>query len=390
MTKRTIFLWIAIISGVSCLGQTTQLDSIFNQGHYRSYQVHLPPAYDGATDLPLLMALHGGQSDGPSLMASSDFDEIGDTANYISLFPTAYKGQWADGRGTTQAELDGIDDVAFLGQLLDTLISKYAIDTCRLYVTGLSSGGMMTQRLACDNSGLFTAHASIMSSLPSVYYPQCQPSQMVNMLMMNGTEDNFSPYAGGPSSVPSSTGTVTGVDSTINLWANLAACSNMSSPDSTVYPDINTNDNGYVVKFDFGPCTSPYEVVLYKVYGGGHTLPGGPGPVFVPIVGYSNKDINGAEHIWNFFSDKSKCSLATSVRQAARSEGLSIFPNPVRDILSLRGAESGRDLRVFNSWGKVVWQGKASTIEVRDWPSGIYFLGLEGEENVEWVKFIKL
>merc|ERR1719461_1153480 len=40
-----------------------------------------------------------------------------------------------------------VDDVGFIDTLLDELEATYCIDRSRIYVTGYSNGGMMTQRL---------------------------------------------------------------------------------------------------------------------------------------------------------------------------------------------------------------------------------------------------
>ena len=245
------------------LAGTTQSHSLMNQGINRDYQIHFPPSYDG---------------------------------------------EWADGRGTTTAEEDGIDDVDFLSKLVDELLNTYQINACQLYLTGISSGGMMTLRMACDYSDRFAAYASIASSLPDQYVPLCQPDSSVSIAMVNGTEDKFSPYEGGASSVPSSTGTVLGALGTIAFWTTHNQCSEALTPSITNFPDTNTEDNSHVIRYDYGACNQDTGVVLYEVVGGGHTFPGGPGPIYVPLVGYANKDVNGAEEIWNFFKEKKSCS----------------------------------------------------------------------------------
>jgi len=289
------------------LAGTTHNHSFMSEGINRNYQIHFPPSYDGKTELPLLIGLHGGQSDGSAMMDNFYFDEIGDSEGFITVFPDSYDNEWADGRGTTTAELDGVDDVAFLSNLVEELLSTYKINACQLYLTGISSGGMMTQRMACDNSDRFAAYASIACSLPNQYVPNCLPQSFVSMAMVNGTEDQFSPYEGGASNVPNSTGTVLGVSGTIEFWTNHNQCNQALNPSITNYPDINTEDNSYVIRYDYGECSQNTGIVLYEVVGGGHTFPGGPGPSYVPIVGYANKDINGAEEIWDFFKDKTSC-----------------------------------------------------------------------------------
>jgi len=382
--KALLVLLFTTTLSLQLMAQTIT-DSIMNQGVQRTFHYHVPSSYNGIDQLPVVVVLHGGNSDGLSFMNNSYFDEIADTASYIALFPDAYLGNWTDGRGNTPADSAGIDDISFLPTLIDSLAGSYAIDTCRLYVTGISNGGMMTHRLACERSETFQGYASIAASLPSAYYPSCSPTASVNLMMIHGTEDNFSPYAGGPSSVPSSTGTVTGIDSTITFWANHNNCTNQSTPDSTVFPDINTTDNGHVVKYEYQPCDANKAVALYKVYGGGHTLPGGPGPVFVPIVGYSNKDVNGAAEIWKFFSDKS-CSPTTSSVETIKLADLKIYPNPASDRLTVETNAKIQTVVLYQLDGRAVISATTSQIDVSSVPPGVYIVEVQLEDEQHSVR----
>lgn len=342
------------------------------------FTYHIPSNYNGIDELPLVVVLHGGNSDGMTFMNNSYFDEIGDTASFIAVFPTAHLGQWTDGRGNTQADSLGIDDIIFLSDMIDTIGTAYPIDTCRRYLTGISNGGMMTHRFACEQPEQFQGYASIAASIPSSYYPHCSPDIPVNMLMIHGTEDKFSPYGGGASGVPSSTGTVTGIDSTISFWAHHNSCINASSPDSTVYPDINLMDNSYVVSYDYSPCADQGDVTLYKVYGGGHTLPGGPGPIQVPIIGYSNKDVNGAYEIWKFFSGKS-CQTTTSIREIERE--ILIYPNPSQQTVAIKSGDHIKKVVIYNLSGQTVGIFNTSPIDLTELPSGLYVMEIEFVEN---------
>jgi polyhydroxybutyrate depolymerase len=61
----------------------------------------------------------------------------------------------------------GVDDMAFLGALVDYINTNYG--TVDVYLAGHSNGGMMANRVWCENPGLFKAYISI-SGPPSEYY----------------------------------------------------------------------------------------------------------------------------------------------------------------------------------------------------------------------------
>jgi polyhydroxybutyrate depolymerase len=282
-------------------------DTIMHNGIERSYVIHFPPTYNGIDKLPLVMALHGGgEGDGQDLLDKNHFDEVGDTENYISLFPNGVFSDWADGRGVTDSELAGIDDVSFLSDLIDHLIQKYQLNTNKVYVCGASNGGMMTQRLACEIPQKFAAFGSIIASMPNEVFDSCNPQEPVSMLLMNGTDDTFVPYDGGDLGPLTDGGSVIGTDETILFWQNNNLCTNFT-PTITDLPNIDNTDNSTVTVFDYGSCTSSSEILLYRINDGGHILPGFEANINpVPLVGYINYDIDAAEEIWKFFEKHSR------------------------------------------------------------------------------------
>ena len=56
---------------------------------------------------------------------------------------------------------NGIDDVDFIRALIEGLQKRYAIDSKRMFATGLSNGAMMSYRLACELSDKIAAIAPV-------------------------------------------------------------------------------------------------------------------------------------------------------------------------------------------------------------------------------------
>jgi len=277
-------------------------DTMTHNGIERSYVIHFPPTYNGIDKLPLVIALHGGgEGDGQEMLDKNHFDEVGDAENYISLFPNGVFSDWADGRGVTDSDLAGVDDVSFLSDLIEHLTQKYKIDTNRVYVCGASNGGMMTQRLACEIPQKFAAFGSIISSMPNEVFNSCNPQEPISMLLMNGTDDSFVPYEGGNLGPLTDGGSVIGTDATILFWQENNNCSDLN-PTITELPDIDDSDSSTVTLFDYGSCTSSSEIVLYRINEGGHILPGYEAILNpIPLIGNINYDIDAAEEIWKFF-----------------------------------------------------------------------------------------
>lgn len=127
------------------LGSGDQAGSLVVGGMTRAYLLHLPPQYGQLAPgqrLPLLLALHGRLGDGAGLARLTHLSAIADQHGFAVVYPDGMRRSWADGRGVTPADRIGVDDVAFLAALMDTLTQQYALDPQRIYATGISNGGL--------------------------------------------------------------------------------------------------------------------------------------------------------------------------------------------------------------------------------------------------------
>src|SRR5262249_62178341 len=90
-----------------------------------------------------------------------------------------------------------IDDVGFLRALVASISTEANIDGRRVYATGLSNGGAMTQRLACDAADVFAAGVPMSFPLPFRPLSACQPVRAMPVLTMMGLTHIVVPYNGG-------------------------------------------------------------------------------------------------------------------------------------------------------------------------------------------------
>src|SRR5207237_5527192 len=96
----------------------------------------------------------------------ADFRGIADTADFLIVLPNGT----LDGLGQRYwncfaTDGSGVDDIAFLNALTDTLQSLYNIDVNRIYSTGMSNGGFMSYALAGELSSRIAAIASVAGSV---------------------------------------------------------------------------------------------------------------------------------------------------------------------------------------------------------------------------------
>lgn len=349
-----VLYFLVIISGVQA-----QVFSFMFEGLERSYKLHLPPDYQPDSLYSLVFNLHGAGSNAIEQQLYSGFDFVADTAGIIMVYPNGVDNVWnVFGAG-------GVNDVGFISALIDSVSYQYSVDLDRVYSTGMSMGGFMSYRLACE---LETRIAAIASVTGLQVTNPCQPSRPVPVLQMHGTADPIVPYAGVPI--------------TISFWTQYNNCP--ANPVITNLPDIDTTDNSTVTVSYYGLCDDSTEVILYTINGGEHTWPG----ALIPI-GITNQDINASVEIWNFFK---KYSLDGSVG-LAENEGngysLNIYPNPFTEAATLEiNGPYSKDyiLKIYDVNGRMVRSGQYSgekrlLIKREDLAPGVYFIHLTGNNH---------
>ena len=243
--------------------------SLESGGIVRSDQVHLP-ARKASQVLPLVLVLHGGRGDGAGMRPLTGMDSSADAAGFIEVYPDGVQKKWADGCHTGDPTDTGVDDVAFLSSLVPRLSSELNADPKRIYATGISNGGFMTARLACDASSVFAAVAVVAATIPENVRTSCKPFRAVPFVLIHGTADTFVPEVGG-TMTKGDGGVIASTTQTVSLWRDLNECSS-----AVTQTEIDPANDGTSITLErYTGCASGSEVAFYKISNGGHTWPGG-------------------------------------------------------------------------------------------------------------------
>ncbi len=268
----------------------------------RSYHLFVPD--DAGPGAPLVIALHGGGGTGRALdrFTGDGVTEQAAARGWVVAFPQGIARGWNDGRTLVtrrDAQRAEVDDVGFLIALIDELAATRRIDPERVFVLGVSNGGLMAYRLGVEATERFAAIAPVIANHPAVW-ADGRPAGPLPVLVMNGTADPLVPYDGGTVRVgDAERGEVLSTDETIAWWARNAGCS--GAPESVLLPDSDPGDGMRVVEERWMDCAEGAEVTLIQVSGGGHTWPGGQQYLPESWVGPVTRDIDGAEVIFSFF-----------------------------------------------------------------------------------------
>jgi polyhydroxybutyrate depolymerase len=289
----------------SCAHATRQLGYTFSydglERQYILYQPAFKTGHSGAR--PLLLVLHGGggTNSGMLRLTKGRFNELADRDGFFVVYPQGVDKSWNDGRPDkiSGAHRKGIDDVGFLRALIEHLIARYPIDSKRIFVTGISNGGLMSFQLGCSLPDKIRAIAPVTAQIPAAIAPLCGFESTVSLAVFNGTADPLVPYNGGQIMVfRRQRGEVLSTDETIGIWRRKNRC----RPEAVIteLPDI-ADDGTRVTEFEYSRCENKSKVVLYRIEGGGHTWPDGRQYLPVRRIGRTTRDINGCDEIWQFF-----------------------------------------------------------------------------------------
>lgn len=277
------------------------VDSFEFDGLERAVYLREPAGHDGATPLPLLIALHGKDQSINDFRTMTGFDDLADRTGVLVAYPVAYKGAWNDGRvvPSQPSYAEGVDDVAFLVEVVARVATNFSIDTARIYACGFSNGGIMVQRLGFEETGLFAALGAVASAIPVDLPVVYTPNAFVPIMMINGTEDPILAWEGGLLFPRDPQGAIFSVPDSVGYWAELNTC----APDPAVeqLPNRETFDRTTVFKYTYEPCAGGTRVVFYQVNRGGHAWPGGPSAILFND-GPTSQDFSATDAFWEFFS----------------------------------------------------------------------------------------
>ncbi|MAU12721.1 MAG: esterase [Anaerolineaceae bacterium] len=266
-----------------------------HDGQERTYLAYAPDTLpDGP--VPVLIGLHGGGGHAQQFMTSTGFNAIADARGFIAVYPDGIDRTWNDGRDGPDPNVQArllIDDVGFIEAVLDDVASHYSIDPDRVYATGISNGGHMAFRLACDVSERIAGIAPVVALVPANI--TCEPPNPVSVLLMNGTDDPLVPWQGG--TLLRDRGEDLSTWESMALWAGINRCS--EEIEAETLPNTVLRDLTLTQVHTYQNCDVP--TVLYEVGNGGHTWPGDEHSLPRFIVGRTSLDFDASEVIADFF-----------------------------------------------------------------------------------------
>jgi polyhydroxybutyrate depolymerase len=229
----------------------------------RTYQLHVPVGADRPAGL--VVNLHGAGATGGTQASATNYNAVADQHGFAVVYPDGIDYSWADGRGASVPDRQGVDDVGFLVALADRLVRDLHIAPGRVFATGMSAGAFMATRLACQRADVVAAIAPVAGSLGSGV--PCAPSRPVSVMETHGTADPVVPFDGGPMLGRGGPSDIVAPQAMAGRWRELDRC-----PAAPVEDALSAD----VHRFIASGCADGTEVVFVRVNGGGHAWPAGP------------------------------------------------------------------------------------------------------------------
>ncbi|MEV6607066.1 PHB depolymerase family esterase [Kutzneria sp. NPDC051319] len=230
----------------------------------------------------ILLALHGCQGSGPYLYSSTQFASLADQYGFIVIYPSVTRSYdcW-DVSSPSSLTHNGNNDPAGLVSMIQYVEQHNGADAGRVYVTGESSGAMMTDVMLGDYPNVFKAGAAFMgvpfgcfaTTDGSQWNSQCAQGQLTKTPQQWGdlVRGAYPGYSGPRPRMQLWHGTA---DTTLNYhnfgeeikqWTNVFGLS--QTPTAT-----DTPQSGWT-RTRYADGSGTVDVEAYSIAGVGHALP---------------------------------------------------------------------------------------------------------------------
>jgi polyhydroxybutyrate depolymerase len=365
---------VLCVSTSSIRAQRTVVDSIQNQGFWRTFRVYLPAKYTPGSQRPLILHLHGYGSSAAVEQAFTNYMAVADTANFLIAYPNALPD--ASGTHGWNVGWPGVgnavvDDVKFLSTLIDTLHARYTIDLKRVYASGISLGGFMSYQLGWKLSNRIAAIAPVSGSMYPTEYAKCAPPRPIPVMEIHGTADQVIPYNGSAFNIKT--------DTLMDFWVRHDHCIPM--PSATNLPDISKTDGTSTTHFVWTAEVSRVSCELFRVIGGGH--------VNWPKTAGGAGDFDASTEIWRFFNKYTVGQFAGVAAAAQRRSDEALFyPNPCTEQIH-RSASTQGNLSIFDALGREILSSNEATIDLHQLTPGFYTVRADQHGVIRTEKLVK-
>jgi polyhydroxybutyrate depolymerase len=234
----------------------------------RPYKYREPAGYDPKTPTPLVIVLHGYGAGGILEQAYLELSALSEAKTFLLAYPDGTpdsKGKlfWNGTDACCNFDHIAVDDVAYIGQVIDDMTAQYNVDPKRIYLVGHSNGAFMSHRFACEVAPRIAAIVTL-AGMQWADASKCTPSAPVAVLQVHGDADDVIAYGGGTTQ----SGTFPSAHQTVATWAQKNGCPGaLTATGKTLDLEASlAGEETTVERYD--GCGASVE--LWTIRGGGH------------------------------------------------------------------------------------------------------------------------
>ncbi|MFY9269104.1 MAG: PHB depolymerase family esterase [Candidatus Manganitrophaceae bacterium] len=143
------------------------------------YALYVPESYDPANAYPLIVCLHGAGFTGDSYLERWQ-PRLGEKS--LLACPTIQGGAWWSPAGET-----------LVLAVIDAVQSKYRVDPNRIYLTGMSNGGIGAYLSGIFHADRFAAVAPMAAGIPDEIFPFLRNLSSTGIYIVHGAKDEVMP-----------------------------------------------------------------------------------------------------------------------------------------------------------------------------------------------------
>jgi len=150
-------------------------------GTTRRFGLYVPPSYQPAHRYPLIICLHGAGFNGDRYLERWS-PRLGE--RYLLACPSIADGAW----WTRDGEL-------LVMAVLDEVARRYHVDRDRVFLTGMSNGGLGTYLIGLNHTDQFAALIPMAGAFPRALYPLFDNAKRTPFYLIHGAHDQVIPVS---------------------------------------------------------------------------------------------------------------------------------------------------------------------------------------------------
>ena len=205
----------------------------------------------------VIIVLHGSNGNVGKVHHSLDIDRYVGDSGVALVYPQAIRGKWS---------LTNDSDVEFVHDLTQRLIRNGTAKPNHIFIAGVSTGGMLALRLACQYPQSYVGAAAVLANLPTG--ATCKPKHAIPLMLVNATNDAEVPYKGGQTKKLDYEGSVLSTEETLARFATANGC---TGPMVAHLGPIGKSK--LRASFEtYKSCKAPLQLI--KIINGTHVIPG--------------------------------------------------------------------------------------------------------------------